>query len=88
MECQCLERTALLIRKAVDVIHENNILGMLGETQPSWLDFNAGSAEENTVAARQLATMVALMAHCFRLSQSSLQACPPPGLPQPHEASH
>lgn len=74
MECLCLERTALLIRKAADVVHDGNVLGMLGDTQPAWLDFNSSSTEENTVATRQLATLMTMLAHCFRLSQSSLQA--------------
>jgi len=74
MECLCLERTALLIRKAADFIHDNNILGMVGTDQPSWLDFaSRDPTEENAVATRQLATLVALVAHCFRFSQSSLQ---------------
>lgn len=78
MECLCLERTALLIRKAADAVHEGNVLGMLSESQPGWLDHHSSSTEENTVAARQLATLVTMLAHCFRLSQSSLQAWPLP----------
>lgn len=74
MECLCLERMALLICKAVDMIHENSVLGLLSETQPTWPDFTSSSTEENTVAARQLATLVVLLAHCYRLSQASLQA--------------
>lgn len=74
MECLCLERTALLIRKAADFIHENNIIGPVGTSQPSWLDFaSRDPTEENAVATRQLATLVALVALCFRFSQSSLQ---------------
>jgi hypothetical protein len=79
LEMLSLKRAAMLLKHAVDFIHDNCILGLLLEGPAAWDTFTratsqaASDADDNTLATRQIATLIVLMTQIYRFSQPRLQ---------------
>lgn len=79
LEVLSLERAAMLLKHAVDFIHDNCILGLLLEGPAAWDTLTRGNndnpsdADSNTLATRQIATLIVLMTQIFRFSVARLQ---------------
>ena len=74
-----MERAAMMLKYAVDFIHDNCILGLLLEGPAAWDTLTlanhdpSSAADSNTLATRQIATLIVLMTQLFRFSPTRLQ---------------
>ncbi|NJR42957.1 MAG: hypothetical protein HC767_10130 [Akkermansiaceae bacterium] len=76
LELLSLERAAMLLKHAVDFIHDHCILGLLLEGPAAWDSLTQAdndAADGNTLATRQIATLLVLMTQIFRFSQPHVQ---------------
>jgi hypothetical protein len=78
-ELLSMERAAKLLKRAVDFIHDRCILGLLLEGPAAWDTLTRANsdapstADRNTLATHQIATLIVLMTQTFRFSQLRLQ---------------
>ena len=79
LELLSLERAAMLLKHAVEFIHDNCILGLLLEGPAAWDSLTRANndcssvADCNTLATSQIATLIVLMTQIYRFSQPRLQ---------------
>lgn len=79
LEVLSMERAAMLLKLAVDFIHDNCILGLLLEGPAAWDTLTRANndapsdADCNTLATRQVATLIVLMTQLYRFSPTRLQ---------------
>jgi hypothetical protein len=79
MEDACLERTAYLLSKAVDFVHENEVLGSLLRAPAPWQSPSLGNgaiSESPQMAILQLSTLLLItLTQVYRLSLPWVQVC-------------